>query len=282
MNIKLHVICIIIVLALGEPGLADNNNNNNTVLVHGTAYNWDTLEPLENVIIYINSTPPQSWVAKNGTYSFELLPGNYEITAKYYQNDILIYSVEETIPIIEGGDDVNYVYDLMLLPVYSEKPNIGSNIKGLNENNSSNRTYLQIGLAFILLGTGYIFYSKYKNLRKKTFVQEEIKNYTLSNSFKTSVEELPPEENLIEEPVHNSEIHSASLKNRLPLPPELQEVINVIRANRGQIAQKDLRTRLKQSEVKVSLILSDLEKRSLIKKLKSGRENIIILIDENF
>ena len=282
MNIKLHVICIIIVLALGEPGLADNNNNNNTVLVHGTAYNWDTLEPLENVIIYINSTPPQSWVAKNGTYSFELLPGNYEITAKYYQNDILIYSVEETIPIIEGGDDVNYVYDLMLLPVSSEKPNIGSNIKGLNENNSSNMTYLQIGLAFILLGTGYIFYRKYKYSGKMNFIKKEIKNDNFSNNFKTNVEEISQTENLIEDPVQSSAIHSSSLKTMLPLPPELQEVINVIRANRGRIAQKDLRSKLKQSEVKVSLMLSDLEKRGLIEKFKSGRENIVILIDEKF
>ncbi len=281
MNTKFLIICTIIVLALGGPALA-NNNNNNTVLIHGTAYNWDTLEPLENVIIYVNSTPSQSWVAKNGTYSFELLPGNYTITAKYYQNNILTYSVEETIQIINEGDGASYIYDLMLLPVYSEKPNIGSNLKGLNEINYSNRTNLQIGLAFILFGTGYIFYRKYKYSGKKTFVQEEIKNNNSSNNFNSSIEEFSPVENVIEEPIYNSDIHSSSHKTVLPLPPELQEVINVIRANRGRIAQKDLRAKLKQSEVKVSLMLSDLEKRGLIKKFKSGRENIVILIDEKF
>lgn len=279
MNTKFLIICTIIVLALGGSALADNNNNN-TVLVHGTAYNWDTLEPLKNVIIYVNSTPSQSWVAKNGTYSFELLPGNYTITANYYQNNILTYSVEETIQIIDEGNGASYIYDLMLLPVYSEKPNIGSNINGLDKNNYYNKTYLQIGFAFILLATVYIFYRKYKYSGKRAPVQEEIKNNS-SNNFKTKVEEFSQVENLIEEPVHNSEIHSSSLKTKLPLPPELQEVINVIRANRGRIAQKDLRAKLKQSEVKVSLMLSDLEKRGLIEKFKSGRENIVILIDEN-
>jgi len=279
MNTKFLIICTIIVLALGRPALAENNNNN-TVLIHGTAYNWDTLEPLENVIIHVNSTPSQSWVAKNGTYSFELLPGNYKITAEYYQNNILTYSAEETIQIIDEGDGASYIYDLMLLRVYSEKPNIGSNVKGLDKNNYYNRTYLQIGLGFILLSTGYVFYRKYKHSGKRALVQEEIKNNNSSNNFKVKVEEFTQTENFIEEPVHNSDIHSSSHKTALPLPPELQEVINVIRANRGRIAQKDLRTKLKQTEVKVSLMLSDLEKRGLIEKFKSGRENIVILIDE--
>jgi len=45
------------------------------------------------------------------------------------------------------------------------------------------------------------------------------------------------------------------------------------------ITQKDLCSRSKYSEVKVSLMLSNLEKRKRIKKFKRGRENLVILLD---
>jgi uncharacterized membrane protein len=83
----------------------------------------------------------------------------------------------------------------------------------------------------------------------------------------------------VEEPFSDPEIDSSGLNKILPLPLDLQDAINVIRAHGGRITQKDLRSKLKHSEVKVSLMLSDLEKRGLIEKFKSGRENIVILRD---
>ena len=67
---------------------------------------------------------------------------------------------------------------------------------------------------------------------------------------------------------------------KLPLSEDQLEILDVIRSRRGKISQKDLRRRLEYSEVKVSLLLSELEKRGLIKKLKHGRENIVVLTDE--
>lgn len=32
--------------------------------IHGTLYEWSTFEPLKNVIITVNTTPPQEFVAK--------------------------------------------------------------------------------------------------------------------------------------------------------------------------------------------------------------------------
>jgi uncharacterized membrane protein len=64
------------------------------------------------------------------------------------------------------------------------------------------------------------------------------------------------------------------------LSKDLQEVIDVIRGQNGMITQKDLCSRLKYSEVKVSLMLSNLEKRKRIKKFKRGRENLVVLMDE--
>ena len=81
MNLRLYIICIATVLALAGPALADSTAN-----VHGTAYRWDTFEPLDNAVVEVNSTPSQSMVAKYGVYSFDLMPGDYNITADYYEN----------------------------------------------------------------------------------------------------------------------------------------------------------------------------------------------------
>ena len=140
MNLRFYIICVAAVLALVVPAVA---NSNNTATIHGEVYGWDTFEPLENAVVDVNSTPSQSMVAKYGLYSFKLAPGDYSITARYYQNSTLIYSAEEIVQIKGEGD---YVRDLLLLPVYSEELMDGSEVNGsssnLNEsaeNSSSNK-----------------------------------------------------------------------------------------------------------------------------------------------
>jgi uncharacterized membrane protein len=56
-------------------------------------------------------------------------------------------------------------------------------------------------------------------------------------------------------------------------------VLSIIGAHEGRITQKDLRMRLNCSEAKASLMITDLEDRGLVKKVKKGRGNVIILTD---
>ena len=99
----------------------------------------------------------------------------------------------------------------------------------------------------------------------------------------TEPEELGSEEenikSFLKEPAHNSKIETLALKKKLLLTPDLKEVLDIIQKQGGQITQKDLRSRLKYSEVKVCLMLANLEKRKRIKKFKRGRENIVVLIN---
>ena len=101
---------------------------------------------------------------------------------------------------------------------------------------------------------------------------------------KTELVELEAEEEnkktFLEESAHNSKIETLALKKKLILSKDLQEVLKIIRSQGGRITQKDLRSMLNYSEVKVCLMLADLEKRQRIQKFKNGRENIVILIDE--
>ena len=170
--------------------------------VHGGVYSWDTFEPLENAVVDVNSTPSQSMVAKSGIYSFELDPGNYSITARYYQNSTLTYSATETITIKGGG---SYVLDLLLLPVYSEELMDGSKVNlssknstsssgnpvteaAIDKTNTSNSvniteqsgiysstvSYLLIALTlFLLLAVGYSLSRKHKEIEKKEPLKEK-------------------------------------------------------------------------------------------------------------
>jgi len=376
MNLRLSITCIAAILfALVTPAIAGN-----TATVHGEVYGWDTFEPLENAVVDINSTPSQFMVAKYGLYSFELTPGDYSITAKYYQNNTLTHSATETIKIKGDG---NYVLDLLLLPVYSEelmnssgldvfsknstsierKPMTRTALSKINTSNGVNITekngfnfpnvnYLLIFLMLLILLVGsYQFFGKHKmvkttpykeNINHKTGeaagvvntqelsmkapyriidpemmqdFQEDTKETESTTETvtklkseilerKTSAEndeeypvqetELPEnetelakfwveEENLkisLEESAEKPKIKTPTPEKKLPLPADLQEVIDIIRGQGGRITQKNLRSRLKYSEGKVSLMLADLEKRELIEKFKKGRGNIVILRDK--
>ena len=419
MNLRLFIICAAAIFALVVPAAADNN----TATVHGDVYGWDTFEPLENAVVDVNSTPAQSMVAKYGSYSFELEPGNYSISARYYQNDTLTYSATETITIKNVGG--SYVLDLLLLPVYSEElmdssdangssknltfstgnPTTGASVNNTNSPDSVNITehkgffsssvkYFLIAIMFFLLLTGgYLFFRKHKNKEENALQEDKTgqmtgdppefrnipelpviaqdksidpevqqgfqvntedttsrkepvrvsgsgsettetdpetepePNISLTKPIAESESKLPSagrvveleygvsekkvpsenkeecqvqdkgdqvreaelaefgsegenENNFSEEFADIAEIEISAPKKRLPLPTDLQEIMDIIRGHGGRITQKDLRSRLKYSEGKVSLMLADLERRDLIEKFKRGRGNVVILKDE--
>ncbi|MCC4766478.1 hypothetical protein FXW07_07580 [Methanosarcina sp. DH1] len=437
MNLRLYIICIATVLALAGPALADSTAN-----VHGTAYRWDTFEPLDNAVVEVNSTPSQSMVAKYGVYSFDLMPGDYNITADYYENSSVKYSTSEIITVKDQG---KYLLDLLLFPVYSEELMGDSKLNGYSEDqnwtakSSSNTTnsltdtstspttsksnsssmdladqnitgninanYLLIAalLLFILLSAGYQVSRKDKKpeknqplksahkisgigadekghttggfikpvkvpeisvevpheslepeLKREYQAQEsqvkpleaapstgplvnpvdepvtEAVKESLQEPVKESIKEpvneqikpvvtalspgIPEEkgqedceeikvdsqeneiklvesepqkekqetvsEEAADKPTENPETETTAFKKKLPLPADLQEVMDIIRGQGGRITQKDLRSKLKYSEGKVSLMLADLERRELIEKFKRGRGNVVILRDE--
>jgi uncharacterized membrane protein len=282
--------------ALGVPFLADEKI---TATVHGAIYSSDTLELLNDTLININSNPPQSIVAKNGVYSFELAPGDYTITARCYRNNTLVY-LKETALKIEG--EGNYVFDLLLYPT-TKYPATGTILDkasnqinaesiGLAKTHSSLVSYLLVVLILIfLLGGGYKLFSKHKKI-DKNISQESVFNihrllvkpfgkcFASGNRLKLKniEKEIPLTEPLIGS-AENFGIEVAALK-KPPLSKDLNEIMDVIRGHRGRITQKDLRGRLEYSEVKVSLLLSELEKRGLIRKFKNGRENIVVMTEE--
>ena len=183
--------------------------------IHGTIYDL-SLTPIKNVIIEVDSQPPQKLVSKDGTYSFSLQKGEYTISAKTLSQDINATTEEKIIIIDEEG---NYILDLFLLPEIESK----------NES-KLNWTWLIIPALLIVLA---IFYFKKK--KPKT---QETKEETTDSADK---------------------------------------VLQIIKEAGGRITQKDLRKHFPLSEAKVSLMITELESKGKIEKIKKGRGNIIIL-----
>jgi uncharacterized membrane protein len=60
-------------------------------------------------------------------------------------------------------------------------------------------------------------------------------------------------------------------------PDDLEKVLDFIKKQDGRTTQKEIRKALGLSEAKASLIITELEHKNIVKRIKKGRTNIIIL-----
>jgi len=268
--------------------------------IHGAVYEWYTFEPLENVLIEVNSTPSQSMVAKHGIYSLKLGTGDYLITAKYYQNSTLTAYTEEEISITDDGD---YILDLLLLPTYGEDETVPDHLEQMTESFEEGAQILEEDevsstqtIAVILVLTFVVVaFLLYRNRSKKEegstiktndpaqdliYVDEDGSEIDVDvgnnggNDRTTNKKGENGEES-------DDETATGDVTRNRTLPEDLQEIVDIIRTNGGRITQKDLRTRLRYSEAKVSLMVADLENRGCIEKFRKGRGNVIIIPKEH-
>ncbi len=220
--------------------------------LHGTIYQWSDFEnPLKGAIVEVNSTPSQYMVSTNGTFSFNLTPGNYMIKAKYYRNNILEYTAEDEIQIDREGD---YVHDLLLFPPteldnqYLGDINLTSDLEVKSD---FNQIFYIITIILVVAAVLILYW-----LRKKK--NKPVEQGAGENTV------IPPEKT-----------------ESIELPEDLSEIYDLILKKGGRVTQKDLRKEVKYGEAKVSLMIADLENRGLIKKFKKGRANIIIAEAKN-
>ncbi len=234
-------------------------------VVYGNVYEWSTLERLSKAIVSVNTSPKQVRVAENGSYSFQLPSGSYEIIAEYRLGNETIYRATENITVSgEGG----YALDLLLFPTEEFFPETLVEIPELNISPGALQEpapgiewyWLAVGIiivALVIPAGIWVF------LRRKKPVPEPIgfkyPHEPLQAPLQVSVkkvEELPKPE----------------------LTPEQKEVLEKIREVGGSMGQKDLRRALRVSEAKASMLVSELEEKSFVRKIKKGRGNLIKLL----
>jgi len=221
---KKGVVCLVLLILISPVYAAR---------LHGTVYDL-SLDKISGVIVELNTTPQQRVISKEGTYSFNLNPGNYKITAQEVSQNLTLTKAEEKIQIIEDGD---YTLDLFLYPSLEEEESLmnSTDIDIGEEPPSILLPVLIIIIALLIIVISFLVFIYIK-------------------SKKTPIRNLQP-----------------------VVDDELEKVIQIIKTEGNRTTQKEIRKQLPLSEAKVSLIITELESKGIIEKIKKGRGNIIIL-----
>lgn len=239
-------------------------------IVHGNVYDWSTFDTVTSAQVTVDSVPQQVMVSKNGSYAFNLDKGSYVITARAGGSGPDALYAQENITITQDGGD--YVIDLILFPSsdFGDLGSIDENATPIVTGEPPETPTVQpaqqpqswglIALLVIIILVLAAGAGAYLLLRKE------------------KVPPPKPEEQAAEEPAEPALpplVPGASTD--VTLPDDLREVLRIIEKSGGRITQLDLRKALPYSEAKVSLMITDLESRGIIKKIKKGRGNVIIL-----
>lgn len=268
-------------------------NFSNAAIISGSIYDL-SLQKESDAIIEINTVPKQLLVSKDGDYAFNVKPGNYTL----YSYTLYSYNItSEAIELLVISDDGNYTLDIILeeKSIYSTDDMIFNN-DALNDdfnvslndiNNSidtSNNTLslsLLLGLLIlVMLIIVGIYMFLYSRLGKLTSINSKLDKNSLKSSFKKISES---QYDLVKNKKSETENNKGSENdNTHHNTDSLDEygllVLNIIKKN-TRITQKDLRNQIPLSEAKISLIISDLEDKGMIRKIKKGRGNILIFKD---
>jgi len=209
---------------------------------------YDTSLTLEkDVLIEIDQ---QKFLAKDGTYQFQIDEGTYELTARKGLTEI-----KEDV--VVKGDEV--VYDVFLLANFKDEDQLWKETdEDLFADAPTDETwplwkYIVGGLiaawALIRFGKARVKYGSLGKFKKQIKAEQK----------KTVAE------------------HKRDIANE---PSYVEKAFEIIKKHDGRISQKQLRKEmLPLSEAKISLIVTELEHANKVVKVKKGRGNVILLKD---
>ncbi len=233
--------------------------------LQGTIYDAE-LNVATAVLVEINTTPLQKMLAVDGTYSFAVPQGTYTLQAR--KGDI---TVNEEVHIAAEG---TFTLDLFLLPDFLDEDELWQESEEplFEEEKSFWSRAWRYGVAAVILIFAIwrirkarkrygplpsLFRWRRKGKLTENREEEERKKEEAPKKEKESTEMLP----------------SPETGSTLP-----EHVLSILRKHDGRMTQKELRKELMHlSEAKVSLLLTELEHREKIDKIKRGRGNVIVV-----
>ncbi|MFH1054152.1 MAG: hypothetical protein V1740_07070 [Candidatus Woesearchaeota archaeon] len=246
--------------------------------LHGDVYDLE-LNKVDNAIVEVDSEPRQRVVSKEGEYSFELSPGEYNLIAYLNDGNYTISSTAEPVSIKEEGD---FVLDLILFPGIDDDL-----LDELNEievvdvnypdegNNMFNILLISVLILIVIIAL-FVFWNiiaikRLKADEKDHAVEPEIE--IKKNKGKPAEEEPGWEEKSQKKIVEEKE------EAKIPSHSDLDKILDIIKKEGGRTTQKEIRKKMPYSEAKISLMISELEHNGMVERIKKGRGNIIVLKD---
>jgi LPXTG-motif cell wall-anchored protein len=163
--------------------------------LHGTVYDM-SLNPAEDTIVRIDSTPEQTYVAKDGTFSFELNPGNYTITA-IFQEENKNYADQQTFVV---ADDGTYVLDMIVFLDISEEqalldenidiPQIASDVPSGENYNYIPFVIIILIIALVAIVLFFIFRKKKKKTLRENDLKDDILDFIIKSGGRVTQKEV--------------------------------------------------------------------------------------------
>src|SRR3989338_745561 len=200
--------------------------------IYGNVYDL-SLEKVAGATIEVNTTPSQFFVAKDGTYSFDLSRGVYEITAQV-GNGEAVASENRTITVMQDGE---YVIDFILFPVIEDDDFGEVDFSAVVGRENTAGWIILWGMVFVVL-CGAVYFLHYRKAPPK---QSELK------------------------------VEQEKAKQKGEYGDEYaDQLMSVIRKHGGRTTQKEIRKELPLSEAKISLLIAELEHKGKIEKIKKG------------
>ena len=215
--------------------------------LQGSVYN-SNFELEKDIIIEIDTKPLQKYLSKDGTYSFELPPGKYILTVRSS-----LYTIQEEIVI--DSSEGEFIFDMFLLPDFIEEDELWQETENeLEVDPEKEKNFLSYLIAGLI-----ILFALYRIIKARN-------KFGPLRKFRKRMK--ADREKTIEQ--HKEELAQE--------PGYIEKALEILKKHDGRISQKELRKEmLYLSEAKVSLIVTELEHKGKVEKIKKGRGNVIIL-----
>jgi uncharacterized membrane protein len=249
--------------------------------IHGSIYN-PSYSLVKDAKIEINTTPKQSQIAKDGLFFFYAPPGSYEIiTEKTYQGKV-VYRSNKTIEIEKDGE---YTIDIVtdVVPGVELPPEPKMSFLGMLYSKLGYLTYVILFSMVLIIVVLSAFLIHVVRQRKSPDTKSRstiVEIPDLLNKVEASY--VPSSINI--DPIGSSDEKEPTDTEEHPeqvavseISSDLDVVLNIIKEEGGRATQRDIRKRLPLSEAKVSLMISELEAKGKVEKIKKGRGNIVVL-----
>jgi|TARA_Y100000310_G_C20670029_1_gene809732 uncharacterized membrane protein len=251
MTSKLPLICLIFLLLAVPYSLA--------ATIHGTVYDMG-LNKAENAIVKVNTVPEQTYVAVDGSYSFNIPNGDYSIEA-VYESEFRKYTSTEEVKVETDGE---YVVDIILFPDISEEESLLDENIEIPSIYEEERSLIWLYVVVLVVAAFVVYYIVFEKRRRKKKKEQTAGKEELGEKKEEKLEKR-------EEPKLKQTSTEELVENLA------DKVLNFIKKNDGRTTQKDIRKQFPLSEAKISLVITELEHKGLVKKIKKGRGNVILL-----
>lgn len=216
--------------------------------IYGTVYNIE-LDAVKNARVEINTQPKQVYVATDGTYAFTVPAGSYTLTARVIKNGTTTAFASEQVTVAKDG---NYVLDLIVFPDFEDDILNTTDDINLDEAQFDEPHWTEFTIVAFLLALAIVAVILWQR-RAQQHVTHETQEHK-PEPTKEIVATLPATER-----------------------DDAKEVVDFIKSQGGRTTQKDIRKHSSLSEAKISLIITELEHKGIIEKIKKGRGNVIVL-----